>query len=102
MQVFDLAILAKLVVYRLLVGLLVDVGYYNDPALNGAHGGRFAVGLHVVDFCLGGHGRDGLVNVDVDIHFYVSHGRVWSYFACLVRVLFGGGWVATEKLEETW
>lgn len=71
-QVLDLAVLAKLVVYGLLVGLLVYVGDDDDPALDGAHGSRFAVGLHVVDFCLRRDGRDGLV----DIHFYVGHCRL--------------------------
>lgn len=70
-QVLDLAVFAKFVVYGLLVGLLVHVGHDNNPALDGTHGGRFAVGLHVVDFCLGGHRRDGLV----DVHFYVGHGH---------------------------
>lgn len=82
-QVLDLAVLAKLVVDSLLVGLLVHIGHNDDPALDGAHGGRFAVGLHVVEFCLRRDGRDGLV----DVHFYVSHGVVvgrccWS-FGCL-------------------
>lgn len=96
MQVLDLAVLAEFVVDGLLVGLLVDVGHHDDPALDGADGGGAAVGLHVALVA----GRRGsrspsrspsrsrsllflrrflrrflllLLRLVVDIHFYVGH-----------------------------
>lgn len=69
MQVLDLAVLAERVVDCLLVDLLVQVCHDDDPALYGAHGGGVGVGHHVVDLCLGGLGRAGLV----DIHLHVGH-----------------------------
>lgn len=75
MQILDLAILAKCVLNGFLVGFLVDVGDNDDPALDGAHSGRFEKRLHVVNLCRrrararGCARGDGLVNV----HLYVGH-----------------------------
>lgn len=79
-QVLDLAVLAKGVVNCLLVDLLVQVRHDDDPALYGAHGGRLGVRHHVVDLCLGGLGRAGLV----DVHLHVGHD-------CLLGALAGCG-----------
>lgn len=69
MQVLNLAVLAEGVVDRLLVDLLVQVRDDDDPALYGAHGGGLGVRHHVVDLCLRGLGRAGLV----DVHLHVGH-----------------------------
>lgn len=84
-QVLNLAVLAKGVVDCLLVDLLVQVCHDDDPALYGAHGGCLGVRHHVVDLCLGGLGRAGLV----DVHLHVGHD-------CLVPCLFADG----EALAE--
>jgi hypothetical protein len=78
-QVLDLAVLAKGVVDGLLVGLLVHIGHDDDPALDGAHGRRLGLRLHVVDLGLGGGGRLGRAGL-VDVHLYVGHGcaRDWE------------------------
>lgn len=68
-QVLDLTVLAKGVVDCLLINLLVQVCHDNDPALYGAHSGGLGVRHHVVDLCLGGLGRAGLV----DVHLHVGH-----------------------------
>lgn len=69
-HVLDLAVLSKNILQRLLVGLLVDVGDDNDPALDGPDGCGFGMGLHVGLVARGGRGGRRL---DVDIHLYVGH-----------------------------
>lgn len=75
MQILDLAILAKRVLNGFLVGFLVNVGDNDDPALDGAHRGRFEQRLHVVHLCRRGasarsSARGGGL---VDVHLYVGH-----------------------------
>ena len=75
MQVLDLAVLAEHVVDGLLVGLLVDAGDDDDPALDGADGRCAAVGLHVLVAAAGGTsigGGGGLLGL-VDLHLNVGH-----------------------------
>jgi hypothetical protein len=78
MKILDLAVLAKLVLYGLLVRLLVHVGHHYDPALDGANCGRLGVSLHV-DSVGAAPGapvaarRGGLVN----IHLCVGHDGRW-------------------------
>lgn len=50
MQVLDLAVLAKQILYGFLVGLLMHIGNDDDPTFDGADGGGARVGLHVVNF----------------------------------------------------
>lgn len=75
MQVLDLSIVCETVIQILLARLLVDVGDDDDPAFDGAHGGRVGVGGHAAVLGLvlavfGGEGR-------IDIHFCISHDCAW-------------------------
>lgn len=89
MQVLDLAVLAKHILDGLLVGLLVDVCDHDDPALDGADGGRATMGLHLGFVAhrsgtaggssLGGGGGGGVV----DFHFHVGHFEGWG--GCGIR-----------------
>lgn len=77
MQVFDLSIIRKTIVQIFLAGFLMDISDDNDPALDGAHGGRVGVGCHaavlrVVLCVFGGEGG-------VDVHFGVGHDCGGSY-----------------------
>lgn len=74
-QVLDLAKVAELVLYGLLVGLFVDVCDNHDPALDGSDGRGLGVCLHFGFVAC--RGRRG----SVDVHVYVGHGfglRFWS------------------------
>lgn len=96
-HVFDLAILSKNILQRLLVCLFVDIGDDNDPTLDGADGRSFRMGLHVG---LVARGRRGGRRVDVDIHFYVGHfegvilgcrsvGGIEHALRCVIAVVMG-------------
>lgn len=76
-QVLYLAVLAESIVDCLLIDLLVQVCHDDDPALYGAHGSGLGVRDHVVDLCLGGLGRAGLV----DVHLHVGHDCLPALFA---------------------
>jgi hypothetical protein len=72
-EVLDLAVVAKLILQGLLVGLLVHIGDHYDPALDRTDGCGICVRLHVPNLGLGGLGGAGLVH----LHLNVGHGVSW-------------------------
>lgn len=69
MEVLDLAVFAKFVLYGLLVGFLVDIRDGDDPALDGAHSCSFGVGAHLGLVSRGSRWRGARIN----FHFDVGH-----------------------------
>lgn len=83
MQVLDLAVVRELVIQILLARFLMHVRNDDDPAFDGADGGRIRVRLHGRRLAV----RVWRVGFGVDVHLVGHDGLVWVWsFVRLARV----------------